>query len=83
MRLGSSFAKRKNDVDDDDERGDTKAMPVGLVENPAGMGFRCGTCEWFDSGYCRNGNKAIKDMKVDAFWCCNLYDNDGMKIIVR
>ena len=67
----------------DDERGDTKAMPIGLAENPGGRAFRCGTCEWFDNGNCQNKNPRLNGRKVDPFWCCNLYDNDDMRIIVR
>lgn len=78
MRGDSIRSKRR-----DDESGDTKAMPVGLAQNPPGRAFRCGTCEWFDNGHCRNRNKSLNGRQVDPQWCCNLYDNDEMKIIVR
>jgi len=70
----------------DDERGDTKAMPIGLAENTSGVVFQCGNCEWFDragGGFCQNGNRRLKGRKVDATWCCNLFDRDDMKVIVR
>lgn len=67
----------------DDESGDSTAMPVGLAQNPAGVAFKCGTCEWFSGSVCQNENPAIHGKKVDQGWCCNLYDNDEMKVIVR
>jgi len=69
----------------DDESGDTKSMPIGLAQNPPGKPFRCGDCEWFDTGAsrCQNKNPRLNGRHVEPEWCCNLYDNDEMKIIVR
>ena len=54
---------------------------VGLADN-GGLAFQCGTCEYFDDGVCRNVNPKIKDRPVQAAWCCNLYDHEGMHVIV-
>lgn len=67
----------------DDESGDTEAMPIGLAANPLGLPFRCGTCEWFDNNHCWNKNPRLHGRQVDPHWCCNLYDNDSMQIVVR
>lgn len=69
--------------DGDDESRDTVAMPIGLAANPDGVAFRCGTCEWFEDGHCHNANWQLYGKKVDPFWCCNLFDRDDMRIIVR
>lgn len=62
---------------------DDKVMPIGLAENPANMAFQCATCEWFDSGTCRNPNKRLTGKQVKPEWCCNLYTNDDMKVVIR
>lgn len=61
----------------------SKVMPVGLSENPSGTPFQCGTCEYYHEGICHNSHPAISGKHVDAVWCCNLYDSEGMKIITR
>lgn len=62
-----------------------KAMPdtraVGLADNGATR-FQCGTCEYFDSGICRNKHPKLDGTKVDEDWCCNLYDHEGMEIVI-
>lgn len=77
MKLTSKMARS------DDERGDTKAMPIGLAKNPAGVQFQCGTCEWFSAGKCMNKNPRLNGKHVEPQWCCNLYDNDKMEIVIR
>ena len=54
---------------------------VGLSENPMKVAFECGTCEYFERGTCHNKNPNLKGRKVEASWCCNLYDHDGMRVI--
>lgn len=61
----------------------TKSMPVGLAQNPRGIAFQCGTCEYFDKGTCKNKNPRLDGRKVEAEWCCNLFDRDGMKVVAR
>ncbi len=55
---------------------------VGLAQNTQGVNFQCGTCEYFDKGVCKNSHPKLKDRNVQREWCCNLYDHDGMKVIV-
>jgi hypothetical protein len=55
---------------------------VGLSENPMSVRFECGTCEYFRRGTCDNQNPKLKGRKVESAWCCNLYDHDGMRVIV-
>jgi hypothetical protein len=80
MRLRTGHIRSRRG---DDESGDTKAMPIGLAQNPPGRAFQCGTCEWFDGGRCQNKNPRLNGRHVEREWCCNLYDNDDMKIVVR
>lgn len=55
---------------------------VGLAENASGVQFQCGTCEYFDSGTCRNAHPKLQGRPVKPEWCCNLYDHDGMRVVV-
>lgn len=80
MALRSRFVRSERG---DDESGDTKSMPIGLAQNPPGRAFQCGTCEWFNAGHCQNKNPRLTGRQVDPQWCCNLYDNDQMKIVER
>ncbi len=67
------------------ERAETKKREdavVGLTQNAAGVKFQCGTCEYFKDGVCRNINPELYGREVKAEWCCNLYDHDGMRVIV-
>jgi hypothetical protein len=61
-------------------REDTSA--IGLAKNAEGVAFRCGTCEYFDRGVCHNPNPKLDRREVGAYWCCNLYDHKGMKVVV-
>lgn len=56
---------------------------VGLAENAKGIPFKCGTCEYFEDGTCHNKNPKLDGRTVKAEWCCNLYEHDGMKIVVK
>jgi hypothetical protein len=56
-------------------------MTIGLVENVPGVSFQCGTCEYFQSGTCTNKDPRLYGRKVEARWCCNLYEHDGMVIL--
>ena len=63
------------------------ATDVGLVQNVSGVSFCCGTCEYFQnttmgfSGTCTNKNPRLFGRKVEARWCCNLYEHDGMVVL--
>ena len=56
---------------------------IGLAQNAAGVAFQCGTCEHFDNGTCRNPLPKLNGQPVEAEWCCNHYDHDGMKTIIQ
>lgn len=56
---------------------------VGLSENPQGIPFQCGTCEYFADGVCQNPHPKLNGQKVQPEWCCNLYDHEGMKVITQ
>jgi hypothetical protein len=56
---------------------------VGLADNTEGYAFQCGTCEYFDDGTCHNNHPKLNGRQVEAKWCCNLYDHDGMQTIVE
>jgi len=55
---------------------------VGLAQNAKGVPFQCGTCEYFDRGTCRNRDPELEGRKVGSEWCCDLYDHEGMRVIV-
>lgn len=63
-----------------------KAMPdtraVGLADN-GDTKFQCGTCEYYDAGYCQNEHPKLHLKRVEPNWCCNLYDHDGMKVVIQ
>ena len=57
--------------------------PIGYAENPPGVAFRCGTCEYFDAGTCRNPRKKLNGVKVKGdVGCCNWYESEGMKTVI-
>jgi len=60
-----------------------KRPQVGLAENAKGVAFQCGTCEYFDDGTCRNKDPELEGKEVQAEWCCDLYDHDGMRVIIE
>lgn len=65
-------------------RGDAPERPkVGLAENAEGVPFQCGTCEYFEDGTCHNPDPELKGRDVDEEWCCDFYEHDGMKVIVK
>lgn len=52
---------------------------IGLARNPKGVAFRCGTCEYFSRGLCKNDDPKLHNQEVDAQTdCCDLYDHTGM-----
>lgn len=55
---------------------------IGLVENASGIAFRCDTCKYWNDKKCANPNPELKDRRIQGEWCCNLYDHDGMHLIV-
>jgi hypothetical protein len=65
---------------------------VGLAELPPGVHFRCGECAYMGGkrkgtkvrlGECGNPNAELFRREVHRTrMCCNLYDHDGMKVIV-
>lgn len=57
--------------------------PIGLAENPRGLEFQCGTCEYFEDGLCKNADPRLLNQKVQASWCCNRYDHPGMKVHIQ
>lgn len=63
--------------------GKTDHTIVGLADNAKGVPFRCGTCEYFEDGVCHNKNPKLDGRSVKPEWCCNLYEHDGMKIVVK
>ena len=79
FKEGGRVAKRKLDGK---PIGGTFNSKVGLVKNPQGTAFRCGTCKFFKKGVCKNVNPELKGRPVAAHWCCNLYDHAGMKLVV-
>lgn len=60
---------------------DPDDIVIGLVSNN-GIAFRCGTCEYMESGKCQNPNPKLTGQRVKPDWCCNLYDHDGMQTII-
>lgn len=60
-----------------------KMQAVGLAQNPAGVTFHCGSCEYFKRGKCGNPNPKLNGRRVDPVWCCDLYEHAGMKVIVK
>lgn len=56
--------------------------PIGLAEN-GGVTFQCGTCEYFEDGVCQNPDPRLNGEKVEHEWCCNKYDRDGMRTIIK
>ena len=58
---------------------------VGLAENAKGVPFRCGTCQWFGdgTGTCHNNNPKLHGREVKPEWCCNLYEHEGMRVVVK
>lgn len=65
----------------------SEVMPVGLSENPAGVPFQCGTCEYYGKDVqpdqCGNRHPKLYGRHVETAWCCNLFDRDDMKVIIR
>lgn len=64
----------------------TSRPKVGLAENPQGVPFRCGSCEFFGRkkpGHCDNPDPELQDRKVEPHWCCDLYRHPGMRVIVK
>ncbi len=55
---------------------------IGLAQNAPGVHFQCRTCKFDDNGTCRNPNPKLDGRKIKPHWCCNLYDHEGMKVIV-
>lgn len=65
-------------------RGDKPERPlVGLAENAKGVQFQCGTCEYFDDSICRNKDPELDGREVEPEYCCDLYDHEGMRVIVK
>lgn len=61
----------------------TDGLPVGLVQNPEGVPFQCGTCVFFKEGICNNPDSRLYESEVDAeSMCCNKYFHPGMRVIV-
>ena len=62
-----------------------KPLPIiGLARNPKGVAFRCGTCEYFLNGLCKNEHAKLYNKEVDAHTdCCDLYDHPGMQIRIK
>ena len=54
---------------------------VGLADNHGRL-FKCGTCEYFEDGICHNKHPKLHGREVKPVWCCNLYNHDGMKVVV-
>lgn len=54
---------------------------IGLVDNGT-VQFMCGTCEYFSNGICHNPHPKLYKTPVQPMWCCNLYDHDGMRVII-
>lgn len=54
---------------------------VGLADN-GHTPFRCGTCQFFDKGVCRNEHPKLDGRKVKAEYCCNLYSHKGMRRLI-
>jgi hypothetical protein len=54
---------------------------VGLADNGT-VQFMCGTCEYFKDGTCYNMHPKLHGTHVEPVWCCNLYDHDGMSVII-
>lgn len=59
-----------------------KRPVVGLAQNPKGVPFQCGTCEYFDRGICHNPVAKLYRKEVDRDWCCDYYDHPGMRVII-
>jgi hypothetical protein len=74
MTVGLAMARKENKARED--------AVIGLSQNADGVKFQCGTCEYFADGTCRNINPKLYGRPVKPEWCCNLYDHDGMKVIV-
>jgi len=63
-----------------------KRPQVGLAENAKGVAFQCGTCQYFDKksyGHCHNQDPELEGLHVEAEWCCDLYDHEGMRVIIE
>lgn len=55
---------------------------VSLVNNTSGAAFKCGECMYYRDGKCYNKNPKLYERDVEKSWCCNLYDHEGMKLII-
>lgn len=57
---------------------------IGLAVNPKGVHFQCRNCKYNPApgGICRNKDPELYGRKIKPAWCCNLFDRDGMRIIV-
>lgn len=57
--------------------------PIGFVEFPPEInGSHCLVCEYEKDGVCQHSDPHVKGRPVTKRNCCNLYDIDGMKVIV-
>ena len=54
---------------------------VGLADNGT-VRFECGTCEYFKNDTCHNPHPKLYKKHVERLWCCNLYDHEGMSVII-
>lgn len=77
-----SFAPASWNVGERHVVGAKSASEIGLAQNAPGVDFHCRTCEYIKAGTCTNPNPKLNGRKVEPDWCCNLYDHDGMKVIV-
>lgn len=55
---------------------------IGLAQNPKGVLFQCGTCEYFDRGICHNPDPKLHRKPVESHWCCDLYEHPKMRVII-
>ncbi len=61
----------------------TQAGDVSLCANPPGVPFQCGTCNYFEQGTCSNPDPKLSGRPVQPDWCCDLYDHQGMQVVVQ
>lgn len=62
----------------------THARPiVGLAQNPDGVPFNCGHCDYFGDGRCHNKDKQLNGRKVEPDWCCDFFRHPGMRVIIK
>lgn len=56
--------------------------PIGFVEYPPGITGKCPDCEYDVNGICTHKDSHIKGRPVTERNCCNLFDCEGMRVIV-